>query len=96
MARPRSLEAKSKIDDLREKLDEISKREKPVIAVSQEADSYQLLKDKESFKAWWAAKKKEYKRPKELEEILWAHLKATGNSTPDKFETGVEHFGLKK
>jgi hypothetical protein len=32
----------------------------------------------------------------EMEGVLWKHLKATGNDTPDKFDAGLAHFGILK
>ena len=52
--------------------------------------------DRENFRVFWASARKEYKKTKDLEEILWAHLVASGHNTPDKFEAGLKHFGLKK
>lgn len=53
---------------------------------------------RQSFSEFWAQNKKAYGKGKdvEIENILWLHLKATKNDTPDKFEKGVIHFGLKK
>lgn len=51
---------------------------------------------REQFSAYWAIAKKEYKRSKDMEDILWAHLKAAGFDKPELFEEGLEHFGLKK
>jgi len=48
------------------------------------------------FKLFWTQNRKKYGKPKDLEPILWIHLKATGNDQPDKFEDGMAHFGLKK
>jgi hypothetical protein len=49
-----------------------------------------------AFQEWWAVNRKAYDRAKELEDIIWAHLKATGSNSPEKFEEGVAHFGLKR
>lgn len=51
---------------------------------------------KEQFRLFWALEKTKYGRPKELEEILWLHLKAIKHDAPEKFEAGLKHFGLKK
>lgn len=48
------------------------------------------------FKMFWAQARKQYGRPKDLEAILWVHLKAIGSDQPEKFESGLAHFGLKK
>lgn len=51
---------------------------------------------KEKFRIFWTEEKTKYGRPKELEEILWLHLKAIKHDAPEKFEAGLKHFGLKK
>lgn len=61
----------------------------PVIKLSEQ-------EKRNSFKLFWAQSRKKYGRPKSLEEILWVHLKGTGNDEPEKFEAGIKHFGLKK
>lgn len=61
----------------------------PKIVLSESACRHQ-------FKMFWAKTRKQYKASKELEQILWIHLKATGNDKPEKFEDGLVHFGLKK
>lgn len=30
-----------------------------------------------------------------MEAVLWKHLQATNNDTPEKFESGLIHFGYK-
>lgn len=54
------------------------------------------IDDKEQFRAFWAMNRKAYKKPKELEDVIWAHLKAAGFDKPELFEQGIQHFGLKK
>lgn len=52
---------------------------------------------REQFRLFWARNKKKYpSKTTGLENILWLHLKATDNDKPEKFETGLKHFGLKK
>lgn len=51
---------------------------------------------KEEFRQFWAREKSKYGRPKDLEEILWLHLKSTNMTLPKKFQDGLDHFGLKK
>lgn len=52
---------------------------------------------REQFKLFWAVSRRKYnKSKKELENVLWVHLKATGNDESEKFEDGLNHFGLKK
>lgn len=51
---------------------------------------------REEFRKYWAQEKYKYGKSKDLEPILWMHLKATKNDSPTKFEDGIAHFGLKK
>lgn len=51
---------------------------------------------RDEFRKFWAQEKYKYGKSKDLEPILWAHLKATQNDEPTKFEDGIAHFGLKK
>lgn len=51
---------------------------------------------REAFRVWWTSQKKKYGKSGKLELALWFHLKATGMDQPDKFEAGIQNFGLKK
>lgn len=51
---------------------------------------------RESFRLFWAQEKTKYGKSKDLEPILWAHLKAIAMDAPEKFEAGIKHFGLSK
>lgn len=51
---------------------------------------------KEEFRKFWANNRNKYNKPKELEEILWVHLKAVKLDDPSKFEEGLKNFGLQK
>jgi hypothetical protein len=61
-----------------------------------EARKLSEAEKKDQFRLFWAQSRKKYGKPRELEPILWIHLKATGNAEPEKFEEGIKHFGLKK
>jgi hypothetical protein len=50
---------------------------------------------REQFRLFWAQSKKKYGKSKELEQILWIYLKATGHDEPEKFDAGIRHFGFK-
>lgn len=50
---------------------------------------------REKFRIFWAEQKSKYGKTKDLEEILWVHLKASKLDDPSKFEQGLQHFGLK-
>lgn len=50
---------------------------------------------REQFRLFWAQEKQKYGRPKELEQVLWLHLKASKHDDPENFEKGLLHFGLK-
>jgi hypothetical protein len=51
---------------------------------------------RESFRVYWAQERNKFGKPKNLEEVLWIHLKATKQDSPEQFEAGLKHFGLKK
>lgn len=63
---------------------------KPEVKVLNDAEK------REEFRKFWAEQKYKYGKAKDLEPILWAHLKATKHDEPAKFEDGLAHFGLKK
>lgn len=50
---------------------------------------------REEFRQFWALARNKYKKTKDIEDILWAHLKASGHDKPEDFEAGLKHFGLK-
>jgi len=51
---------------------------------------------REQFRIFWAQTKRKYGKTKELEEIVWLHLKSSKMDEPSQFEAGIAHFGLKK
>ena len=51
---------------------------------------------REQFRLFWAENKYKYGKAKDLEPILWAHLKSAKLDDPKDFEAGLAHFGLKK
>lgn len=51
---------------------------------------------REAFRVYWAQEKYKYGKSKDLEEIVWLHLKSSKLDQPEKFEAGLVHFGLKK
>lgn len=50
---------------------------------------------REQFRIFWAENKYKYGKAKDLEPILWAHLKASKLDEPENFDKGLAHFGLK-
>lgn len=59
-------------------------------------DKASLEKHKrEDFRKYFVQIKKKLKLTKEMEIILWEHLKTIGCDTKDKFEKGITHFGYK-
>jgi len=50
---------------------------------------------REQFRIFWAQEKNKHSKIKDLEKILWAHLKASKLDSPEQFEEGLKHFGLK-
>lgn len=63
-------------------------KEKPIVLTEQEK--------REQFRIFWTQNRTKYGETKELEEILWLHLKTMKLDDPEKFEAGIKHFGLKK
>lgn len=51
---------------------------------------------RESFRVFWTKNRKKYGKTKELESIIWVHLKSMKMDEPEQFESGIAHFGLKK
>jgi hypothetical protein len=51
---------------------------------------------REQFRLFWAKSKRKYGKTKNLEEIIWLHLKSSKMDEPEQFEVGIAHFGLKK
>ena len=58
--------------------------------------SFSEQEKREEFRLFWAQEKYKFGKSKDLEEILWLHLKATKMDEPSKFQDGLTHFGLKK
>jgi hypothetical protein len=95
MGRKKNPDKKTTEEIVRESLE---KEQKEFVAARQSNFEAPLssISSRESFRIFWASAKKEYKKSKDLEDVLWAHLKATGNDKPELFEKGLQHFGLKK
>lgn len=51
---------------------------------------------RDAFRIYWAQAKRQYGKSKDIEEILWVHLKSAKMDEPEQFEAGISHFGLKK
>lgn len=51
---------------------------------------------REAFRLHWAKERNKYGKARDLEDILWLHLKAIKMDDPSKFDEGLKHFGLKK
>lgn len=51
---------------------------------------------REAFRIFWAGNKSKYGTSKQLEKVLWLHLKSVGMDHPEKFHDGIFNFGLKK
>lgn len=82
-----------------QKAEEMSAAEARKLRAAQHKPAKRSLSDeekKEAFRLFWAQQKYKYGKSKNLEEILWLHLKAVKMDEPEKFEDGIAHFGLKK
>ena len=51
---------------------------------------------RQAFQVFWASNRSSYGKERDMEQLLWLHLKAIKHDTQDKFEAGIENFGLKK
>jgi hypothetical protein len=51
---------------------------------------------REKFRLFWAQNRTKYGKDRDLEDVLWIHLKSAKLDDPNKFEEGLQHFGLKK
>ena len=52
---------------------------------------------REAFRLHWLKERAKYgKDARDLEDIIWLHLKAVKMDEPSKFDDGLKHFGLKK
>jgi hypothetical protein len=51
---------------------------------------------RDAFKVYWTQNKKKYGMTGKLEEVLWLHLVATKNDSPENFDAGLKNFGIKK
>jgi hypothetical protein len=51
---------------------------------------------REFFRLFWAKERHKYGKEKDLEQIIWLHLKSSKLDDPEKFESGLAHFGLVK
>jgi len=88
--------------------DKKEKQEKKSEMTLEEAKAYRMslnvakevkLEDhekREKFRIFWAENKYQYGKAKDLEPILWEHLKASKLDDPKDFDKGLAHFGLKK
>lgn len=96
MGRKRNPDKKTTEEIVREALEKEQTQFKASKMSNFEAPSSKSVRAE--FSTFWAIAKKEYNKTKDkdLEEILWAHLKASGFDNPNLFEKGLEHFGLKK
>lgn len=92
MARPKNPDKKDRVEEMREKIQEAQKIERPGQVVAEMDESRSRL----MFSDFWASERKSFGQPREIEEILWAHLKAIKCDRPEKFEEGIAHFGLKR
>jgi ribosome biogenesis protein Nip4 len=90
MARPKNPDFKTKTEEIREKMDEERQSRMEKQEILEDVDA------RESFREYWAVNKKSFNQSKEVEEVVWAHLKAIEHDQPELFEIGVGHFGFNK
>lgn len=90
MGRKKNPENKTRVEVIREKLEESRQNYAAPQLNSKE------LSAREAFSEFWARVRKQYNRPRDLEAVIWAHLKSSGHDQPHLFEAGLAHFGLRK
>ena len=81
------------------KKSEMNRQEAEEFKASLYKEPVKVLSEKqlrEEFRIFWAKVKKAYGKSKELEPILWLHLKSAKLTDPKDFQAGIENFGLKK
>jgi hypothetical protein len=93
----KKLSREAQIDDLQQRLAEGRALR---LKLSQTKNKKETFTEKElrtKFEEYWNLNKAKFteKSSKELEEVLWFHLKSSGYSSPEKFEEGIVHFGYK-
>lgn len=91
----KKMSREEQIEDIQAKMDAAREAKMALIKARQTVKG----KDEDSrikFQEFWALNRKSYGKSKEIEHILWAHLKAIGCDTPDKFADGIANFGLTK
>jgi len=76
--------------------DRIAKARKRRIALAKEKEP-QLEKSnsREDWRKYFLKISSRMGLEKYLEEVIWSHLKATGNDKKELFEKGLKHFGFK-
>lgn len=74
---------------------ELSPRERRKLAweSKQKNSSTDEKVEREAFRKFFAKIKGKLKLEKDMEKVIWLHLKATGFDKKDKFEKGIKHFG---
>lgn len=82
--------------------EEISSKDKRLaLAEKRKQEKGSLVSDSNSsdiykeFKSYFSKIRNKYKIPMEQESIIWAHLKAAGFDSSDKFSEGIKHYGIK-
>ena len=85
--------------DFREEQQDMSLEEAKAFRASLYKPTERVLPEheiREQFRLFWAKNRTKYGRNRDLEDVLWIHLKSAKFDDPKKFEEGLKHFGLKK
>jgi hypothetical protein len=93
MGRNKNPENKTVAENLQERLDAARQMR---LAMAKPKSPKNDEDNREKFADFWARQKRVYGKEKDLEEVLWLHLKAINHDEPSLFEKGIENFGLKK
>ncbi len=92
-------EKKAKKEMASQEVKEMSLQEAKAYRASLYKEQPRKLDDhekRELFRLFWAENKYKYGKAKDLEDVLWLHLKASKLDDPENFDNGLAHFGLKK
>lgn len=92
MGRKKNPENKTGAENLQERLE--AARQMRLAMAKPKAEKAE--DNRQKFSEFWAREKRVYGKEKDLEQVLWLHLKAINHDKPSLFQKGIANFGLKK
>jgi len=97
MSNKKKLTRDEQIEDIQAKLEAARQKRLALTQNAQASTQSQETDLRVRFQEYWAGARRQFGRTdRDLEDVLWAHLKAIEHTEEPKFEAGVLHFGLKK